>query len=52
MKQKEIAKELGYSSSTSQHYKYDVKMQSPHKSNNPKGLEMTSNDFKRRKWKQ
>ena len=29
MKQKEIAKELGYSNSTLQRYRLDIKMQSP-----------------------
>ena len=38
MKEKEIAKELGYSSSTLQRYKNDVKTQSPSKSNNLKSL--------------
>ena len=45
MKQKEIAKELGYSSSTLQHYRQDTKMQSPYKSNNPKKCQMTTNDL-------
>ena len=47
MKQKELAKELGYSSSTLQRYRQDIKMQSPHKLNNPKRRQMTSNGRKR-----
>ena len=42
MKQKEIAKELVYSSSTLQRYKRDMKMQSANKTNIPK----LSKDFK------
>ena len=47
MKQKEIAKEFGYSISTLQRYRYDKKMPSPYKSNNPKRTPKTSNDLKR-----
>ena len=36
MEQKDIAKDLGYSNCTLQRYRYDRKMQSPCKSNNPK----------------
>ena len=43
MKQKEIAKELGYSSSSLQRCRQDKKMQNPNKSNNP---EKTSKDLK------
>ena len=46
-KQKEIAKELGYSIFTLQRYRSDIKMQSPYKSNNPKKLPKTSNDLER-----
>ena len=35
MKQKEIAKELGYSNSTLQRYRQDMKLQIPHKSISP-----------------
>ena len=49
VKQKEIATELGYSSSTLQSYRQDIKMQSPYKSNNPKRSPKTSNDLKGRK---
>ena len=46
-KQKEIAREFGYSSSTLQRYRQDTKMQSPHK---PINLQLTSkttsNDLK------
>ena len=48
VKQKEIAKELGYSSSILQRYRYDIKMQSPYKSSNPKRTPKTLNDLKRR----
>ena len=48
MKQKQIAKELGYSSSTLQRYRYDIKMQSPYISNNARRSPKTSNDLKRR----
>ena len=44
MKQKELAKELTYSSSTIQRYRQDIKLQSPCWSNSPKRLLMTSND--------
>ena len=44
---KEIAKELGYSSSTLQRHRYDIQMQSPYKSNNPKRTQKTSNHLKR-----
>ena len=47
MKQKEIAKELGFSSSTSQRYRQDMKMRSPYKSNGPKRSKKTSYDLKR-----
>ena len=47
MKQNEIAKELGYSSSTLQRYRQDIKMQSPYKSNNPIKRQMTSEGLKR-----
>ena len=46
-KQKEIAKELGYSTSTLQRYRNDIKMQSHYKSNNRKRSSKTSNDLKR-----
>ena len=46
MKQMEVAKELGYSSSTFQRYRNDIKMQSPYKSSNPKITPKTSNDLK------
>ena len=46
-KQKEIAKELDYSTSTLQRYRKDTKMQSPYKSNNPNRSSKTSNDLKR-----
>ena len=47
MKQNEITKDLGYSSSTLQRQRLDIKLQSPYKSNNPKKCPMTSNDLKR-----
>ena len=47
MKEKEIAKDLGYSSSTLQRRETDMKMQSPYKSNNPKRHSKTSNDHKK-----
>ena len=46
LNQIEIAKELGYSSSTLERYRQDIKLQSPHKSINPKKRQMTSNDLK------
>ena len=46
MKQKEIAKELGYSSSILQRYRQDIKKQSPDNSNNPKKRQMTSKELK------
>ena len=46
MKQKEVGKELGYSSSTLQRYRNDIKMQSSYKLNNPKSSPKTSNDLK------
>ena len=46
MKQKEIAKKLGFSNSTLQRYRNDIKMQSPYQSNNPKRPPKTSNDLK------
>ena len=48
MKQKELARELGFSSFTFQRYRQDRKMHSPYKSNKPKKKrQMTSNDLKR-----
>ena len=47
MKLKEIAKELGYSNSTKQRYRQDIKMQSPYKSNNRKISQNISIDFNR-----
>ena len=47
MKQKEIAKDLRYSSSTLKRYRKEIKMQSPDKSNNPKRFSNTSNDLRR-----
>ena len=47
LKQKEKAKELGYSSCTLQRYGYDIKLQSSYQSNNPKRTRKTSNDLKR-----
>ena len=44
LKQKEIAKELGDSSSTLERYRNDIKMKSPCKSNNLRRLPKTSND--------
>ena len=38
LNQNEIAKELGYSSSTLERYRQDIKLQSPHKSINPKNV--------------
>ena len=46
MKQKETAKELGYSSSTIQRHRNDFKMQSLYESNNPKRPQRTLNDLK------
>ena len=49
MKRKEIAKEIGYSSSTKQRFRSDTKMQSNFKSNKPKthqGPQMASKDLK------
>ena len=48
MKRKEIAKELGYSSSILQRHRNDIKMQSPYKSNNPTSPQKASSDLKRR----
>ena len=45
--QKEIAKELGYSSSTLQRYRNDISMNSPYRYNGFKRPQMTSNDLKR-----
>ena len=42
-----IAKDLGYSSSTFQRYRYDIRMQTPYKSNIPKGTPKTSIDIRR-----
>ena len=47
MKQKEIGKGLGYSSSTSHGFGDDIKMQSPYKKNNTKRSPKTSKDLKR-----
>ena len=47
MKQKVIAEESVYSSSTLQHQRNYIKMQSPYISNNPKRQSKTSDDFKR-----
>ena len=47
MKQKEFAKEVGYSSSTLQRCRNDIKMQSTSKSNNPQRSPETSNDLRR-----
>ena len=46
LKQDQIAKELGYSSSTLQRYRHDIKVQSRYKSNGPKKqrAQMTSKD--------
>ena len=49
MKQKEIGKELGYSSSTLERYRIDIKIPTPYKSNNLERSPKTSNDFKRHK---
>ena len=43
MKQNEITKVSGFSSSTLELYRTDLKMQSPYKSNNPKKSPKTSN---------
>ena len=48
LKQKEIAKELGYSSSTLQRYRNDIKCKVHINQTIPKDLQ-TSNDLKRRK---
>ena len=45
--EKEKAKDLGYSSSTLQSFRYDTKMQSPYYSNNLKRTPKTSYDLKR-----
>ena len=45
--QKEIAKELGYSSSTLQRYRNDISMNSPYRYSEFKRPQMTSNDLKR-----
>ena len=45
MKQKEIAIEMGYSSTTLESYRNDIKMQTPKKSSNPKRTPKTSNDL-------
>ena len=47
MKQKQTAKELGFSSSTLKRYQYDIKMRNPFMSSNPKRTPNTSNDLKR-----
>ena len=46
LKQDEVAKEPGFSSFTLQCYGYDIKMQSPHKSNNPERTQKTPSDLK------
>ena len=45
MKQKEIAKEIGYSSCTIQRYRHDIKMQSRYKQNKPRGPQKTSKEL-------
>ena len=48
LRQDQIAKVLSYSSSTLQHYRHDIKLQNPYKSNGPKRTQkpqMTSNDL-------
>ena len=45
MKQKEKAKELRYSISTLHLYSCDIKMPSPHESNNSRKTPKTSNDL-------
>ena len=47
IKQKEIAKEVGNSSSTLQRHKNDIKMESPYKIRNSKRFSKSSNDLKR-----
>ena len=47
MNQKDNAEELCYSSSILQRYRYDIKRQSPFKTNNPKRCPRTSNDLKK-----
>ena len=47
LKKKEIATELGYSSSNLQQHKKDKRMQTAFKSNNPKRPPKSSNDLKR-----
>ena len=47
LKEDQIAKDLGYSSSTLQRYRNDIKMQSPYKSNYTKRTQKTFNDLKR-----
>ena len=46
MKRKEIARELGFSSSTLQPYRQDIKMISPYKSNNLQKCQMIAIDLK------
>ena len=46
-KQTEIARDIGYSSSTLQRFRQGLKIQNPYKSNNPTKRLMTSNDLKR-----
>ena len=47
MKQKEIAKELGFSSSILHRYRYEKEISSPYGSDDPKRSPKTSNDLKR-----
>ena len=47
MKQKELAKELGFSSSTLQRWRYHIIIQRPYKSNNPKTTATMLNSLKR-----
>ena len=46
LKQDQVTKELCFSSSTLQCYRYDIKMQNPYKSNNPKRTQNTPSDLK------
>ena len=48
MKQKNITKELGYSSSSLQCWRNDIKMQPPYNSNNPKRSQKTYSHLERR----
>ena len=48
LRQDQITKELGYSSSTLQPYRHNIKMQSPYKLNGLKRTQKTSKDHSKR----